>query len=71
MASTLLHLPPPSRRYVTAVALSPIMPWVATGSMDRSVKVWRIGDAVSSAGKKTRTGCSGIVYWWKVSKVML
>lgn len=35
---------------MTAVALSPIMPWVATGSMDRSVKVWRIGD-VSSRGK--------------------
>uniref|UniRef100_A0A665UXD7 WD repeat, SAM and U-box domain-containing protein 1 n=1 Tax=Echeneis naucrates TaxID=173247 RepID=A0A665UXD7_ECHNA len=37
--------PPPTRRYVTTVALSPTMPWIATGSMDRSVNVWRIGDA--------------------------
>uniref|UniRef100_A0A671YUR5 WD repeat, SAM and U-box domain-containing protein 1 n=1 Tax=Sparus aurata TaxID=8175 RepID=A0A671YUR5_SPAAU len=37
--------------YVTAVALSPTMPWIATGSMDRSVNVWRIGDGVSAPGK--------------------
>uniref|UniRef100_A0A665UWC2 WD repeat, SAM and U-box domain-containing protein 1 n=1 Tax=Echeneis naucrates TaxID=173247 RepID=A0A665UWC2_ECHNA len=43
--------PPPTRRYVTTVALSPTMPWIATGSMDRSVNVWRIGDADSRAGK--------------------
>ena len=36
---------------MTAVALSPTMPWIATGSMDRTVNVWRIGDGVSRNGK--------------------
>uniref|UniRef100_A0A8C4E6X7 WD repeat, SAM and U-box domain-containing protein 1 n=1 Tax=Dicentrarchus labrax TaxID=13489 RepID=A0A8C4E6X7_DICLA len=36
-----IHTPlPPPCRYVTAVALSPTMPWIATGSMDRAVNVW-------------------------------
>uniref|UniRef100_A0A3B4V6P1 WD repeat, SAM and U-box domain-containing protein 1 n=1 Tax=Seriola dumerili TaxID=41447 RepID=A0A3B4V6P1_SERDU len=39
-------LPAPCR-YVTAVALSPTKPWIATGSMDRTVNVWRIGDGDS------------------------
>ncbi|KAM7380596.1 hypothetical protein PAMP_003879 [Pampus punctatissimus] len=39
-------------RYVTAVALSPTMPWIATGSMDRTVNVWRIGDGDIRAGRK-------------------
>lgn len=42
---------PPPRRYVTAVALSPTMPWIATGSMDRTVNVWKFGDEVSTTGK--------------------
>lgn len=44
---TLLH----PRRYVTAVAVSPTMPWIATGSMDRTVNVWRIGDGENTVGK--------------------
>uniref|UniRef100_A0A3Q3EJZ0 WD repeat, SAM and U-box domain-containing protein 1 n=1 Tax=Labrus bergylta TaxID=56723 RepID=A0A3Q3EJZ0_9LABR len=43
-------LPPPDR-YVTAVALSPTMPWIAIGSMDRTVNVWRMVDEVHSSGK--------------------
>lgn len=43
--------PLPPRRYVTAVALSPTMPWIATGSMDRTVNVWKFGDEVSTTGK--------------------
>lgn len=40
-----LHFPviSPSCRYVTAVALSPAFGLMATGSMDRSVNVWKIG----------------------------
>ncbi|XP_072300450.1 WD repeat, SAM and U-box domain-containing protein 1-like [Eucyclogobius newberryi] len=41
---TLLHSLKQHGRYVTAVAMSPTKPWLATGSMDRTVKVWRIGD---------------------------
>ncbi|KAI3356189.1 hypothetical protein L3Q82_017447 [Scortum barcoo] len=37
--------------YVTAVALSPTMPWIATGSIDGTVNVWRLGDEVSRTGK--------------------
>lgn len=40
------------------------MPWVATGSMDRSVKVWRIGDVASSPGKKPRRVCARAVRDW-------
>lgn len=29
---------------MTAVAFSPTMPWIATGSTDRAVNVWRIGE---------------------------
>lgn len=37
---------------MTAVALSPTMPWIATGSMDKTVNVWRIErDGVSRTGK--------------------
>lgn len=42
---------PPPRRYVTAVALSPTMPWIATGSMDRTVNVWRMTGRVGETGK--------------------
>uniref|UniRef100_A0A8C7YP06 WD repeat, SAM and U-box domain-containing protein 1 n=1 Tax=Oryzias sinensis TaxID=183150 RepID=A0A8C7YP06_9TELE len=35
--------PPPACRYVTAVAVSPHQAMIATGSMDRSVNVWRMG----------------------------
>uniref|UniRef100_A0A673CXY3 WD repeat, SAM and U-box domain-containing protein 1 n=1 Tax=Sphaeramia orbicularis TaxID=375764 RepID=A0A673CXY3_9TELE len=38
--------------YVTAVALSPTMPWIATGSMDRTVTVWRIGDGDDTTERK-------------------
>ncbi|XP_039674924.1 WD repeat, SAM and U-box domain-containing protein 1-like isoform X1 [Perca fluviatilis] len=49
-----------NRRYVTAVALSPTMPWIATGSMDRTVKVWRVGDGVSrTAAESRQTVCQG------------
>lgn len=44
-------------RYVTAVALSPTMPWIATGSMDRSVNVWRIGDEITGTGKYLTKSC--------------
>lgn len=43
-------LPPPCR-YVTTVALSPTMPWIATGSMDRTVNVWRMTGRVGETGK--------------------
>ncbi|XP_005918284.1 WD repeat, SAM and U-box domain-containing protein 1 isoform X1 [Haplochromis burtoni] len=47
-------------RYVTAVALSPTFPWIATGSMDRSVNVWRIGDGDdSTAAESKETQCQG------------
>uniref|UniRef100_A0A3B3ZSJ6 WD repeat, SAM and U-box domain-containing protein 1 n=1 Tax=Periophthalmus magnuspinnatus TaxID=409849 RepID=A0A3B3ZSJ6_9GOBI len=39
-------------RYVTAVAMSPTKPWLATGSMDRTVKVWRIGDGEDTTDRK-------------------
>uniref|UniRef100_A0A8C4E761 WD repeat, SAM and U-box domain-containing protein 1 n=1 Tax=Dicentrarchus labrax TaxID=13489 RepID=A0A8C4E761_DICLA len=55
-----IHTPlPPPCRYVTAVALSPTMPWIATGSMDRAVNVWRIGDGVSRTGKCLTEDCLG------------
>uniref|UniRef100_A0A3Q2R1U3 WD repeat, SAM and U-box domain-containing protein 1 n=1 Tax=Fundulus heteroclitus TaxID=8078 RepID=A0A3Q2R1U3_FUNHE len=41
----------PFRRYVTAVALSPASGLMATGSLDRSVNVWRIGDGCGETGK--------------------
>lgn len=57
------HIPvplAPSCRYVTAVALSPTFPWIATGSMDRSVNVWRIGDGDdSTAAESKETQCQG------------
>ncbi|XP_016524203.1 WD repeat, SAM and U-box domain-containing protein 1 isoform X3 [Poecilia formosa] len=37
--------------YVTAVALSPAFGLMATGSMDRSVNVWKIGDGYEETGK--------------------
>ncbi|TMS06716.1 WD repeat, SAM and U-box domain-containing protein 1 [Larimichthys crocea] len=48
-------------RYVTAVALSPTMPWIATGSMDKTVNVWRIErDGVSRTEAESRqTACHG------------
>ncbi|KAA8588195.1 hypothetical protein FQN60_001389 [Etheostoma spectabile] len=49
---TLLNSLKEHDRYVTAVALSPTMPWIAAGSMDRTVKVWKIGDGVSRTGRK-------------------
>uniref|UniRef100_A0A3P8TGS1 WD repeat, SAM and U-box domain-containing protein 1 n=1 Tax=Amphiprion percula TaxID=161767 RepID=A0A3P8TGS1_AMPPE len=48
---TLLHTLKQHDRYVTAVAVSPTSPWIATGSMDRSVNVWRIGDGDGITGK--------------------
>lgn len=42
---TLLHSLKQHDRYVTAVAMSPTVPFLlATGSMDRTVRVWRIGE---------------------------
>nr|XP_046259427.1 WD repeat, SAM and U-box domain-containing protein 1-like [Scatophagus argus] len=47
-------------RYVTAVAVSPTMPWIATGSMDRTVNVWRMGDGVgATAAESSQTVCQG------------
>uniref|UniRef100_A0A668AQP7 WD repeat, SAM and U-box domain-containing protein 1 n=1 Tax=Myripristis murdjan TaxID=586833 RepID=A0A668AQP7_9TELE len=46
-----IPVPIPSHRYVTAVAVSPTMPWIATGSMDKTVKVWRIGNGDSGIEK--------------------
>uniref|UniRef100_A0A8C7YQE5 WD repeat, SAM and U-box domain-containing protein 1 n=1 Tax=Oryzias sinensis TaxID=183150 RepID=A0A8C7YQE5_9TELE len=40
---TLLHTLKQHDRYVTAVAVSPHQAMIATGSMDRSVNVWRMG----------------------------
>uniref|UniRef100_A0A3B4XWW9 SAM domain-containing protein n=1 Tax=Seriola lalandi dorsalis TaxID=1841481 RepID=A0A3B4XWW9_SERLL len=51
-------LPSPCR-YVTAVALSPTKPWIATGSMDRTVNVWRIGDGDSRTGIYLAVNCLG------------
>lgn len=49
-----LHTPPPACRYVTAVAVSPHQDMIATGSMDRSVNVWRIGGELGQTGKYTQ-----------------
>lgn len=35
------------------------MPWIATGSMDRTVNVWRIGDGVSRTGTYLTEDCVG------------
>ncbi|XP_053295120.1 WD repeat, SAM and U-box domain-containing protein 1 [Pleuronectes platessa] len=51
-----LHTLKQHDRYVAAVALSPTMPWIATGSMDRTVNVWRIGDGLT--GKCLTGDCS-------------
>ncbi|XP_032385733.1 WD repeat, SAM and U-box domain-containing protein 1 [Etheostoma spectabile] len=51
---TLLNSLKEHDRYVTAVALSPTMPWIAAGSMDRTVKVWKIGDGVSRTASEPR-----------------
>ncbi|XP_026231804.1 WD repeat, SAM and U-box domain-containing protein 1-like [Anabas testudineus] len=57
---TLLHTLRQHDRYVTAVALSPTMPWIATGSMDRIVNVWRVGDGDSSRTAESKaTVCQG------------
>ncbi|KAJ0070441.1 hypothetical protein NL108_010681 [Boleophthalmus pectinirostris] len=49
-------------RYVTAVALSPTKPLLATGSMDRTVRVWRIGDGDDTAAAESKpTVCEGKV----------
>ncbi|KAK2906133.1 hypothetical protein Q8A73_010076 [Channa argus] len=74
---TLLHILKQHDRYVTAVALSPTMPWIATGSMDRTVNVWRIGDGDSRTATEARqTVCQGrklpghsgllLAYWSEV-----
>ncbi|KAG7227522.1 hypothetical protein INR49_005337, partial [Caranx melampygus] len=58
---TLLNTLKQHDRYVTAVAVSPTMPWIATGSMDRTVNVWRIGDAGSTtaAAESRQPVCQG------------
>ncbi|XP_069009819.1 WD repeat, SAM and U-box domain-containing protein 1-like [Embiotoca jacksoni] len=55
---TLLHTIKHHDGYVTAVALSPTFPWIATGSTDRSVNVWRIEDATAAVESK-QTPCRG------------
>lgn len=36
------------------------MPWIATGSMDRTVNVWRMGDGVGATGDESApTACQG------------
>lgn len=50
---TLLHSLKQHDRYVTAVAMSPAVPFLlATGSMDRTVRVWRIGDETTDVESK-------------------
>ncbi|MEQ2241166.1 hypothetical protein ILYODFUR_022583 [Ilyodon furcidens] len=49
---TQLHTLKQHDRCVTAVALSPALGLMATGSMDRSVNVWRIGDGYEETGRK-------------------
>lgn len=49
-AGTLLDTLKQHDRYVTTVALSPTMPWIATGSMDRTVNVWRMTGRVGETG---------------------
>ncbi|KAM7407527.1 hypothetical protein PAMA_003310 [Pampus argenteus] len=57
---TLLHVLKQHDRYVTAVALSTTMPWIATGSMDRTVNVWRIGDGdIRAAAESRQAVCQG------------
>lgn len=52
---TLLHSLKQHDRYVTAVAMSPTVPFLlATGSMDRTVRVWRIGDESETAAVETK-----------------
>lgn len=41
-----------SCRYVTACALSPTSPLIATGSMDKTVNIWRLEDACSGCGEE-------------------
>ncbi|XP_017157916.1 WD repeat, SAM and U-box domain-containing protein 1-like isoform X2 [Poecilia reticulata] len=46
--------------YVTAVALSPAFGLMATGSMDRSVNVWKIGDGYEeTAAESQQAPCQG------------
>lgn len=37
-------------RYVTACAFSPTAPLIATGSMDKSVNIWKVEDGSSAQG---------------------
>lgn len=41
-------------RYVTACSFSPTSPLIATGSMDKTVSIWRLEDACSGGGEKKR-----------------
>lgn len=55
----LLHSLKQHDRYVTAVAMSPTVPYLlATGSMDRTVRVWRIGDGNETTAVESKQAVS-------------
>ncbi|XP_015258023.1 PREDICTED: WD repeat, SAM and U-box domain-containing protein 1-like [Cyprinodon variegatus] len=54
---TLLHTLKEHDRYVTAVAVSPALGLMATGSLDRSVHVWKIGDGCKDTAESQ--ACQG------------
>uniref|UniRef100_A0A3B3SP33 WD repeat, SAM and U-box domain-containing protein 1 n=1 Tax=Paramormyrops kingsleyae TaxID=1676925 RepID=A0A3B3SP33_9TELE len=54
-SASLLYSLHQHQRYVTACAFSPTMPLLATGSMDRSVIIWRVEDG--SGGQGVLTSC--------------
>nr|XP_040058505.1 WD repeat, SAM and U-box domain-containing protein 1-like isoform X5 [Gasterosteus aculeatus aculeatus] len=57
---SLLHTLKQHDGYVTTVALSPTAPRIATGSMDRTVNVWGIGEEVGgTAAESKQTVCQG------------
>uniref|UniRef100_A0A3Q3K056 WD repeat, SAM and U-box domain-containing protein 1 n=1 Tax=Monopterus albus TaxID=43700 RepID=A0A3Q3K056_MONAL len=46
-------------RYVTACAFSPTAPLIATGSMDKTVNIWRLEDGCSGHGGENRRTSAG------------
>ncbi|XP_040058503.2 WD repeat, SAM and U-box domain-containing protein 1 isoform X3 [Gasterosteus aculeatus] len=56
---SLLHTLKQHDGYVTTVALSPTAPRIATGSMDRTVNVWGIGEEVGGTAESKQTVCQG------------
>ncbi|XP_058484847.1 WD repeat, SAM and U-box domain-containing protein 1-like isoform X1 [Solea solea] len=52
-SAVLLHTLSQHERYVTACAFSPTSPLFATGSMDKTVNIWRLEDGSSGHGGKS------------------